>query len=77
VQVLVPQKHAALLPECQALLGGPLRPNVPVTTPLARMLRLFLRNDSFLDLGNRRDVYFALMVRPVCSRPATALIFIG
>lgn len=45
-----------ILPEVHALVGGPFRESLPITTPLARLLRLLLLNDSFFDMAKRKEV---------------------
>jgi hypothetical protein len=46
--VTLPAEREPIAPELLALVAGPFRPHAPTATPLARLLRLLLLNDSFL-----------------------------
>ena len=56
LNILPSSGQAPILPEIQALIGGPFSRSASITTPLARLLRLLLLNDSFLDMAKRREV---------------------
>jgi hypothetical protein len=42
------------------MLAGGFGRSGPISTPLCLLLRLLLRNDSFLDLSSRRHLYITV-----------------
>ncbi len=83
-QVLPQSPQTPILPETQHLLARATRTDVPaVSSPLLRLLRLLLLNDSVMDMTTRREVYQAALdvmraltahplVAPVLERPVEA-----
>jgi len=83
-QALPQSPQTPILPETQHLLARAMRTDVPaVSSPLLRLLRLLLLNDSVMDMTARREVYQAALdvmraltahplVAPVLERPVEA-----